>query len=136
MMMTQGLIGSLPMTMSPAFHGDLGRMKRVTTKTSANAVHLAPLVAEWQGTGTPVLLLGRRGQVMQIDVYDNPAGNYNVAIAGTSGSESHCCSTRSPPPISAPALASGSSTSAARTRRPAATSAAASSSSPRTPACR
>jgi conjugal transfer ATP-binding protein TraC len=87
MMMTQGLIGSLPMTMSSAFHADLGRMKRVTTKTSANAVHLAPLIAEWQGTGTPVLLLGgRRGQVMQIDVYDNPAGNYNVAIAGTSGS--------------------------------------------------
>ncbi|OQC18079.1 type IV secretion system protein TraC [Candidatus Skiveiella danica] len=87
MMMTQGLIGSLPMTMSPPFHADLARMKRVTTKTSANAVHLAPLIAEWQGTGTPVLLLGgRRGQLMQIDVYDNPAGNYNVAIAGTSGS--------------------------------------------------
>jgi conjugal transfer ATP-binding protein TraC len=87
LMMTQGLIGSLPMTMSSAFHADLGRMKRVSTKTSANAVHLAPLVAEWQGTGTPVLLLGgRRGQLMQLDVYDNPAGNYNVAIAGTSGS--------------------------------------------------
>ena len=87
MMMTQGLIGSLPMTMSPPFHADLARMKRVTTKTSANAVHLAPLLAEWQGTGTPVLVFGgRRGQVMQIDVYDNPAGNYNVAIAGTSGS--------------------------------------------------
>ncbi len=87
MMMTQGLIGSLPMTMSTAFHADLERMKRVTTKTSANAVHLAPLIAEWQGTGTPVLILGgRRGQVMQLDVYDNPAGNYNVAIAGTSGS--------------------------------------------------
>ena len=87
MMMTQGLIGSLPMTLSPPFHADLARMKRVTTKTSANAVHLAPLIAEWQGTGTPVLLLGgRRGQLMQIDVYDNPAGNYNVAIAGTSGS--------------------------------------------------
>ena len=87
MMMTQALIGSLPMTLSAPFHADLQRMKRVTTKTSANAVHLAPLVAEWQGTGTPVLLFGgRRGQIMQIDVYDNPAGNYNVAIAGTSGS--------------------------------------------------
>jgi hypothetical protein len=52
-MMTQALIGSLPMTLSAPFHADLKRMKRVTTKTSANAVHLAPLVAEWQGTGTP-----------------------------------------------------------------------------------
>ncbi len=87
MMMSQALVASLPMTLSGPFHQDLKRMKRVTTKTSANAVHLAPLVAEWQGTGTPVLLLGgRRGQVMQLDVYDNPAGNYNVAIAGTSGS--------------------------------------------------
>lgn len=87
MMMTQALLGSLPMTLSAPFHADLQRMKRVTTKTSANAVHLAPLIAEWQGTGTPVLLMGgRRGQLMQIDVYDNPAGNFNVAIAGTSGS--------------------------------------------------
>jgi conjugal transfer ATP-binding protein TraC len=87
MMMTQALIGSLPMTWSAPFHGDLKRMKRVSTKTSANAVHMSPLIAEWQGTGTPVLFLGgRRGQVMQIDVYDNPAGNHNVAIAGTSGS--------------------------------------------------
>jgi len=87
LMASQALIGSLPMTLGAPFHTDLKRMKRVTTKTSANAIHLAPLIAEWRGTDTPVLLLGgRRGQIMALDVYDNPSGNYNVAIAGTSGS--------------------------------------------------
>jgi conjugal transfer ATP-binding protein TraC len=62
-------------------------MKRSSTKTSANAIHLAPLIAEWRGTDTPVLMMSaRRGQLMKLDVFDNPAGNYNVAIAGTSGS--------------------------------------------------
>ena len=34
MMMTQGLIGSLPMTLSPPFHADLARMKRCLLYTS------------------------------------------------------------------------------------------------------
>ncbi|MBY0366037.1 MAG: type IV secretion system protein TraC [Burkholderiaceae bacterium] len=83
----QALIASLPMTLSPRFHGDLRKMRRVTRKTMGNAIHLAPLVAEWRGTRTPTLLFGgRRGQLMTLDVYDNDLGNYNFAIIGAPGS--------------------------------------------------
>jgi conjugal transfer ATP-binding protein TraC len=60
------------MTLSPVFHGDMRKMKRVTRKTMGNAIHLAPLIAEWRGTGTPTMLFGgRRGQLMTLDLYDN-----------------------------------------------------------------
>ena len=83
----QALLASLPMTLSPVFHGDMKKMKRVTRKTMGNAIHLAPLVAEWRGTRTPTLLFGgRRGQLMTLDVYDNDLGNYNGSIIGAPGS--------------------------------------------------
>jgi conjugal transfer ATP-binding protein TraC len=86
-MQRQALLASLPMTLSRKFHGDLKKMRRVTRKTMGNAIHLAPLVAEWRGTRTPTLLFGaRRGQLMQLDVYDNDLGNYNFAIIGAPGS--------------------------------------------------
>ena len=63
------------------------RMRRVTRKTVANAIHLAPLIGEWSGTATPTLLFaGRRGQLMTLDLYDNDQGNFNGAIIGTPGS--------------------------------------------------
>ncbi|MBK7592204.1 MAG: type IV secretion system protein TraC [Betaproteobacteria bacterium] len=83
----QSLQASLPMQLSENFHRDLKRLRRVTTKTAANAVHLAPLLAEWKGTPTPVLLFaGRRGQLLTLDLFDNDQGNYNAAVIGTSGS--------------------------------------------------
>ena len=83
----QALLASLPMTLSPAFHGDLKRMRRVSRKFMLNAVHLAPLIAEWRGTSTPVMVgAGRRGQLVTLDLFDNEQGNANAAIAGTSGS--------------------------------------------------
>ena len=82
----QALLASLPMTLSPRFHKDLKKMRRVTRKTMANAVHLAPLIAEWRGTPTPTLLFGgRRGQLMSLDLYDNN-GNCNTAVIGAPGS--------------------------------------------------
>jgi hypothetical protein len=61
-------------------------MRRVTRKTMANAIHLAPLIAEWRGTRTPALVFGgRRGQLMTLDIFDNDLGNYNFAIIGAPG---------------------------------------------------
>lgn len=89
----QALIASLPMTLSVPFYRDLKKMKRVSTKSTGNAVHLSPLIAEWKGTTnprglqTPVLtMVGRRGQVMGLDFYDNVNGGKNVAIVGKTGS--------------------------------------------------
>ena len=83
----QALIASLPMTLSERFHNDLRKMRRVTRKTMGNAIHLAPLIAEWRGTRTPTLVFGgRRGQLMTLDLYDNDLGNYNFAVIGAPGS--------------------------------------------------
>ncbi|WP_284620625.1 type IV secretion system protein TraC [Aquabacterium humicola] len=83
----QALIASLPMTLSGRFHRDLAKMRRVSRKTMANAIHLAPLIAEWRGTRTPALVFGgRRGQLMSLDLFDNDLGNPNCAIIGAPGS--------------------------------------------------
>lgn len=84
-MQRQALLASLPMTLSEPFHQDLKKMRRVTRKFLANAVHLMPAVAEWRGTRTPTLVFaGRRGQLITMDLYDNP-GNMNFAIVGSPG---------------------------------------------------
>lgn len=84
-MQRQALLASLPMTLSEPFYADMKKVRRVTRKTLANAVHLAPLVAEWRGTRTPTIVLaGRRGQIITLDLYDNP-GNMNGAVVGSPG---------------------------------------------------
>lgn len=83
----QALLASLRMTLSEKFHRDLAKMRRVSRKTMANAIHLAPLIAEWRGARTPALVFGgRRGQLMTLDIFDNDLGNYNFAIIGAPGS--------------------------------------------------
>ena len=91
----QGLLGALPMTFGPLLQRDMAMSQRLSTKTSYNAANLLPLIAEWKGTGprqgqahpTPQLLLGgRRGQVMMIDIFANPSGNSNACVVGKSRS--------------------------------------------------
>ncbi|TFZ00083.1 type IV secretion system protein TraC [Ramlibacter humi] len=87
MIQLPGLLMSLPMTLSRQMFKDINVLKLYATKTTHNAVHLAPFIGEWKGTPTPVMMLaGRRGQLISFDLFDNNQGNYNVAIAGASGS--------------------------------------------------
>lgn len=81
------LLQALPMALSKPFVQDLHRLKRLELRTSGNTIHLAPLVAEHRGTGTPTLLgVGRKGQLISLDFYDNTLGGKNVSIAGSVGS--------------------------------------------------
>lgn len=83
----QGLLSTLPMSLTPELAHDLAVTKRITTKTAYNAVNMAPVLAEWWGVGNPVIpLWGRRGQCMGVDLFANDSGNYNGCVVGTSGS--------------------------------------------------
>jgi conjugal transfer ATP-binding protein TraC len=81
-------IASLPMTFTPTVAQQLReKAKVVTRKTDQNAVSTAPILAEWNGSGDPVLwYLGKRGTPTGLDFYSNSQGNYNFLATGVSGS--------------------------------------------------
>ncbi|MBF2735046.1 MAG: type IV secretion system protein TraC [Betaproteobacteria bacterium AqS2] len=82
----QGLLAALPLTLTPGSARDLRRLGMLALRTSHNASHGMPVIAEWKGTPSPALLLvGRRGQLMQLDIFDSK-GNHNLVVAGSSGS--------------------------------------------------
>lgn len=80
-------LSALPMAVDKEVEKYLSNRKRWSTKTLTNAICMAPLISEWQGIGEPVIgLFGPRGQAMSVDLFANPAGNYNFAVIGASGS--------------------------------------------------
>lgn len=83
----QSFLASLPGRFDPHLAADFVKLKRLRTVSQFNAVNTMPLVGEWNGTDSPLLLLsGRRGQIMYIDPFDNQQGNYNGAVVASSGS--------------------------------------------------
>lgn len=82
----QSFLSCLPMRMTEGMFEDMKKFGRLRTMTAFNAVNVSPLIGEWKGTETPILLLpGRRGQVTGFSPFDNKEGNYNIAIAAASG---------------------------------------------------
>jgi conjugal transfer ATP-binding protein TraC len=83
----QSFLAGLPGRFDPHLAADFVKLKRFRTVTQFNAVNTMPIVGEWSGTGSPLLMLsGRRGQLMYIDMFDNQQGNYNGAVVASSGS--------------------------------------------------
>jgi conjugal transfer ATP-binding protein TraC len=63
---------------------DLGVLKTTITSECAN---LVPIQGEWYGTQRPgMLFVGRRGQLLNWNPFDNQSGNYNITVVGRSGS--------------------------------------------------
>lgn len=62
------------------------KLKRFRVMLSWNAINMAPIFGEPRGDDNPCLLMhGRRGQTLNINPYDNGAGNFNIACAAASG---------------------------------------------------
>ena len=79
-------LSALPLTAGPERVRELRALRRLRTLMSWNAVSTAPVVAEWKGSRSPLMLLaGRRGQLMSWDPFDHEEGNYNIACAAGSG---------------------------------------------------
>lgn len=83
----QTWLAILPMRVDRALFADLGAFHRTRTLLSFNAANLLPLQGEYKGGTSPgMLLLGRRGQLIWFDPFANTVRNYNMAVAGKSGS--------------------------------------------------
>lgn len=79
-------LSALPMNTGPRFIRELRKLRFFRTLLTWSCINTSPLIAEWKGTGSPLLLLiGRRGQIQFVDPFDNNKGNYNIACAAAPG---------------------------------------------------
>lgn len=79
-------LSSLPMCFGE-YVEDLDYLKTLRTTLTSEAPAFVPIQGEWIGTITPgILFVGRRGQILNFNPFDNKTGNYNITVTGKSGS--------------------------------------------------
>ncbi len=77
---------SMPMGLPPDSQLLRDKLRRLKTVPANVPAELAPVVGDWKGLGAPLMLFTSRcGQVMSLDIFANPAGNYNCCVAAKSG---------------------------------------------------
>lgn len=80
------LINALPMGASCEVIRAMRLFKYYRRMMSQNCTNVAPWVAEYKGSSSPLMLFtGKRGQINFFDPFTNNKGNYNVAVAAASG---------------------------------------------------
>jgi len=80
------LLASLPMGLCKEALNSLITFGHFSTRLSWTCTNVAPWLAEWKGTKTPMMVFtGRRGQLMFFDPFDNDKGNYNISCCAASG---------------------------------------------------
>ena len=79
-------LSTLPMSWTESIQ-DLKSLDVLKTTISSECSQFVPIQGEWMGTSTPgMLLVGRRGQLLNWNPFDNQSGNYNCVVVGRSGS--------------------------------------------------
>lgn len=81
------LLAHLPLTQSQQLLKELKSLGLLYKLWARNAANMLPIVAEMKGMSSHRLMIaGRRGQILFWDPFGNNRGNYNVCVAGISGS--------------------------------------------------
>ncbi|GJL52940.1 MAG: conjugal transfer protein TraC [Nitrospirales bacterium] len=80
------LLHSMPMALPAEPKYLREKLRRLKTTHTEAAGHLVPIVGDWKGWGQPVVLFtSRTGQMMTLDLFANPSGNFSVAVVGKPG---------------------------------------------------
>jgi conjugal transfer ATP-binding protein TraC len=85
----QSLLAAIPFTLAEGLGEDMAKLERFRTQLSWSMANLCQMQGEWKGDDWRqplMMLIGRRGQPMNFNMFLNEDGNYNVAVVGKSGS--------------------------------------------------